>query len=201
MPHIAGLLTADGGDFITRAVTELTLTFDGIAGDRHAGATRKADARTPWHRRGTPIVNTRHLSIVSTEECQEIADLLQLHAVDPTLLGANVVISGLPRLSLLTPATRLMFPSGTTIFITEQNAPCRHPAETLARAYATPRIATDFVAAAIGRRGVVGIVEREGRVALGETVRCIASPARVTAPKVTLERGSRSTSQETLATT
>ena len=184
MPQIVSLLTADGGDYVTRTVAELTLTFEGIGGDRHAGFLRTADARTPWHRRGTPIANTRQLSLVSVEECAEIAGLLGLADVDPALLGANVVVFGLPRLSLLTPASRLLFPSGAAIFITEQNAPCRHPTEKLAGVHGTPRIATDFVNAAIGRRGLVGIVEREGVIAVGDAIKHLASPARVSEPKV-----------------
>lgn len=186
MPQIVSLLTADGGDYVTRTVSELRLKFEGIENDRHAGFLRTADARTPWHRRGTPIANTRQLSIVSIEECAEMAELLGLNDVDPALLGANVVVSGLPQLSLLTPASRLLFPSGAAIFITEQNAPCRHPAEKLARVYNTPRIATEFVNAAIGRRGLVGIVEREGMIAVDDPIRYLASPARVLTPKVSV---------------
>ena len=184
MPRIEGLLTADGGHYVTRPVVELKLTFEGIAGDRHAGFLRTADARTPWHRRGTPIANTRQLSLVSIEECREVAGLLGLAEVDPRLLGANVVVSGLPRFSLLSPSSRLLFPSGAAVFITEQNAPCRHPAEELARVHDLPQIATRFVDAAIGRRGLVGIVEREGSIAVGDAIKYLASPARVSEPKV-----------------
>ena len=186
MPQIVSLLTADGGEYVTRTVSELALTFEGIKGDRHAGFLRTADARTPWHRRGTPIANTRQLSLVSLEECAEIAELLGLDEVDPALLGANVVVSGLPQFSLLPAASRLLFKSGASIFITEQNAPCRHPAEKLADVHQTQRVAAEFVNAAIGRRGLVGIVEREGTIVVGDQVRYLASPARVSAPKVSV---------------
>ena len=184
MPEVTSLLTADGDDFVTRSLPRLVLTLDGIDGDRHAGGQRGADARTPWHKRGTPIANTRQLSIVSVEDCAEIALLLDVEDVDPTLLGANVVIGGFPHLSLLAPASRLQFPSGATIFITEQNAPCRHPAEKLAAAYGRPRLVAGFARAAIGRRGVVGIVEREGPVVVGDPVHSWASPAQVSSPKM-----------------
>ncbi len=184
MPEVTSLLTADGDDFVTRSVPRLSLTLNGIEGDRHAGVQRGADARTPWHRRGTPIANTRQLSILSVEDCAEIALILDIEEVDPALLGANVVIGGFPQLSLLAPASRLQFPSGATIFVTEQNAPCRHPAEKLAAAYDRPRLVAGFARAAIGRRGVVGIVEREGPVVIGDPVRSWASPARVSAPKL-----------------
>ncbi len=188
MPHVASLMTADGRDFVTRPVASLDLTLDGIAGDRHAGAVRAADARTPWHPRGTPIANTRQLSIVSVEDCAEVAALLGIPALDPALLGANLVVAGLAGLSLLAPASRLLFPSGAVVFVTEQNAPCRHPADKLARAHGQPRLAGAFVNAAIGRRGVVGLVERAGTVGVGDAVRCLASPARVAAPRVPAPR-------------
>lgn len=184
MPHVASLMIADRGDFVTRGVPHLALTLDGIAGDRHAGPVRAADARTPWHKRGTPIANTRQLSIVSLEECEEIAALMEVDAVDPALLGANLVLGGIAQLSLLAPASRLQFPSGAVVFVTEHNAPCRYPAEKLAEAHGRPRLAATFARAAIGRRGLVGLVEREGHVAEGDTVRCFTSPAQVSAPKL-----------------
>ncbi len=182
--EIAKLLIADGAGFVSRPVTTLVLTLEGIASDRHAGPTRSADARTPWHRRGTRIANTRALSIVSVEDCAEIAALLEVNTVGPSLLGANVVVRGIAGLSLMPPATRLQLPSGATMFVTEQNAPCRHPAEQLARAFGRPDLAARFAKAAVGRRGVVALVEREGAIAVGDAVRAWRSPAAVTAPRI-----------------
>ncbi len=187
MPHIIGLLVADGDGFVTASRSHLTLTLEGIKGDRHAGRDRAADVRTPWHARGARIANTRQLSIVSVEECAEIAALLGVSEVDPALLGANVVVAGLPQLSLMDPASRLLLPSGATIFITEQNAPCRHPAEKLARAHGMPQLVASFARAAIGRRGLVALVEREGAIKVGDAVRHLSSPARVSSPKLHVE--------------
>ena len=83
MPFVAALLIADGDDFVSRAAPRLDLTFSGIPGHRHVGATRPADARTPWHPRGTPIANTRHVSIVSVEECALVARALGLGYLIP----------------------------------------------------------------------------------------------------------------------
>jgi hypothetical protein len=41
------LLTATGGDFVTRAVETLDLGFDGIPGDVHGGSTRLSGGREP----------------------------------------------------------------------------------------------------------------------------------------------------------
>jgi hypothetical protein len=62
--QVAMLLIADGADFVSRRVETLCLTLTGIAGDRHAGPMRAADARTPWHKRGTAIANTRQISLL-----------------------------------------------------------------------------------------------------------------------------------------
>jgi MOSC domain-containing protein YiiM len=171
--RVTHLLAATPEDFETHPVEQLDLSLTGIAGDRHAGATRLSDARTPWHARSTPIANTRQLSFVSVEECAEVAALLGIAHVDPRLLGANLLLEGFPELSFLPPATRLQFPSGATIFVTEQNAPCAGPARKLAEAHGQPRLAALFPKAAIGRRGLVGLVEREGLVRTGDTVRAI----------------------------
>lgn len=182
MAQVTGVLLADGPSFVTRAVPQLDLTFDGIAADRHVGRLRGADVRTPWHKRGTPIANTRQVSILSLEECDEIAALIGIASVDPALLGANLVLSGIPALSFMAIATRLQLPSGATVFVTEQNAPCRHPAAEIAAAHGEPKLAAAFVKAALGRRGLVGLVEREGVVATGDVVTCHPAFGRVERP-------------------
>ncbi|WP_158806201.1 MOSC domain-containing protein [Acidisoma sp. L85] len=178
--QVATLLIADGADFVSRRVETLCLTLTGIAGDRHAGPMRAADARTPWHKRGTAIANTRQISLLSVEECAEVARAMDIPVVQPELLGANLVLSEAPGLSLLPSATRLRFPSGATIFVTEQNAPCRFPAEKLAAAHGRPRLAALFPKAAIGRRGLVGIVECEGEVRTGDAVTYLPPRGQVT---------------------
>ena len=103
-------------------------------------------------------------------------------SVDPALLGANFVLSGIPALSLLPIASRLQVPSGATVFVTEQNAPCRHPAAEVAAAHGDPKLAAAFVKAALGRRGVVGLIECPGMVAVGDPVACHAPFGRVERP-------------------
>lgn len=173
MPVVSSLLVADGSGFVSRAVPRLDLTFEGLAGDRHAGPTRAADARTPWHPRGTRIANTRHVSIVSVEECALVAEELGLPGLDPGLLGANLVIEGLEGLTQRPPGTRLQFPSGATVFITEPNAPCRQPGRKIAEAHGDPALEFAFPKLAIGLRGVVGLVEREGALAIGDAIRVV----------------------------
>lgn len=186
MAQVTAVLLADGASFVSRAVRQVELTLDGIAGDRHVGRLRPADVRAPWHRRGTPIANTRQISILSAEECAEVAALIGVAAIDPALLGANLVLSGIEALSFLPPTTRLRLPSGATLFVTEQNAPCRHPAGEIAAAHGDPKLAAAFVKAALGRRGLVALVEREGVVAVGDAVARFAPPGRVERPAVAM---------------
>lgn len=178
MAILTSVLIADGDDFASRPVAQARLDFGGVSGDLHAGLTRKACARVPWHPRGTAIANTRQLSIVSVEECAALAGLLGLPGLDPGLLGANLVVEGIEALSALAPATRMQLASGATVFITEENAPCRQPGRKLAAVFGRPALEFDFVKAAIGRRGLVGLVEREGEITAGEEIRLIRPPAR-----------------------
>jgi MOSC domain-containing protein YiiM len=178
VPAVDTLLIADGRDFVSRPVASLALTFAGLPGDRHAGATRLSDARTPWHPRRVAIANTRQVSIVSIEECALIAGALRLPTLDPAILGANIVVAGLEGLSQMPPATRLQFPSGATIFITEPNAPCRQPGRKIASAYGDPALERAFVKQAVGLRGIVGLVEREGVISTGEPFKVVPVPYR-----------------------
>lgn len=166
---VADVRIADGKGFLTRSIGTLDLGFDGVPGDRHAGALRPADARTPWHRRDTPIRNTRQVSLASPGDCAKIAAALGIPSVDPAWLGTNIVVDGLDDFSALPPATRLQAPSGLTLFITEPNAPCRQVARVIQQNH--PEIAgleAKFVPAAKRLRGLVALVERPGLIQAGD---------------------------------
>jgi MOSC domain-containing protein YiiM len=178
VPVLTRLLIADGPDFVTRDIDRAELVFGGLAGDLHAGLTRPACSRTPWHKRETTIANTRQLSLVSVEECAEVARRLDLPGVEPALLGANLVVEGVDDFSAVEPATRLLVPSGATIFITEENGPCIQPGHKLAKAFGRKSLVFDFVRAATHRRGLLGIVEREGPIAAGDSFKVVPSPTR-----------------------
>jgi MOSC domain-containing protein YiiM len=177
---VAGVLIADGEDFVSRPIGSARLIYGGIEGDLHAGPTRPSCSRAPWHERATEIANTRQLSLVSVEECAQVAEALDVPELDPRLLGANLVVRGIADFSGLAPATRLQFPSGATIFITEANGPCIQPGHRLAKAFGRKDLVFGFVNKAIGRRGLVGLVERPGPVSVGDEVAVILSPTRRT---------------------
>ncbi|RUZ92828.1 molybdenum cofactor sulfurase, partial [Mesorhizobium sp. M7A.F.Ca.US.006.01.2.1] len=121
----AALYVAPADHFQTRPVDELLLDFDGIAGDFHAGPTRRAGGREPWYPRGTEMRNERQLSIVAADELAVVAQRMGLAEIRPEWIGANLVIEGVPNLSMLPAGTLLFFKGGVTIKIDVQNGPCR----------------------------------------------------------------------------
>ncbi|MGR3793900.1 MOSC domain-containing protein [Vannielia sp. SX4] len=145
-------------------------TLEGFPGEDHGGATRPSCSRVLalYPERGTPIRNTRQLSILSAEELAEIAQTLGLEALSPDLLGASLVLSGLPDFSHIPPGTRLQAPSGATITVDLENGPCNFPAKEIEETH--PGHGKGFKAAAMGKRGVTAWIEREGRIAVGDTL-------------------------------
>lgn len=159
------------GSFVTADEGVLELGLDGIAGDRHGGATRPADSRTPWYPRGLALRNSRQVSIVSPEENAEIARRLGVDRVEPEWLGANLVIDGVPDLTRLPPGTRLFFPGPATLVVEGENNPCRFAGRSVGVHFpGRDDIELAFPKVAKGLRGVVAWVERAGPVRNGDTV-------------------------------
>ena len=148
------------------------LRFSGIEGETHSGITRPSCTRTEQlHDIGTEIRNVRQLTVVSSEELAEIAGVLGVDTISPSLLGANLVISGIPRFTLVPPSSRLQFPSGGTLAVDMRNLPCNLPAREIEMDL--PGAGRGFKAAAEDRRGVTAWVEREGTVAIGDSARLL----------------------------
>ncbi|KAB2885681.1 MAG: MOSC domain-containing protein [Albidovulum sp.] len=151
-------------------VPEIELTFAGITGESHSGLTRASCSRvTAQHRGGTEIRNTRQISILSAEEIAAIAAAMSVGALDPTWLGASLVIEGIDDFSHVPPSSRLQGEAGTTLVVDMENRPCVLPGRVIEEAL--PGKGALFLAAARGRRGVTAWVEREGRLRLGERLR------------------------------
>jgi hypothetical protein len=156
----------------------ITLTFAGIAGDCHAGLTRKSDSRTlRLYRRNTDIRNVRQVSLLATEELAEVAAAMDIPEVKPEWVGANLVTSGIPDLTLLPPSTRLQFPSGATLVVDLENAPCRFVADVIARHH--PDAADRWIRAATHKRGLTAWVECEGEVHQGDAITLFLPPRRL----------------------
>ena len=174
--RVGRLLVADGDGFETREVDQITLDLEGVVlggllGERHRGHVRAADARVPWYPRGTPIRNARQISIVCPQETAEIAARLELDVVKPEWLGANLVLEGVPQLSMLPRGSRLFFPQAATLAVEDQNVPCQNPGRAIARHVGGDAgMPFAFVRAAARRRGLVAWVERAGLVRTGDAV-------------------------------
>ncbi|XGV95942.1 MAG: MOSC domain-containing protein [Leptolyngbya sp. BL-A-14] len=174
------VLVADTPEtFVSRRVDRVLLDMAGVPGDRHYGLTRLSGAREPMYPRGTEIRNRRQLSLVSVEECHQIAQALGLDVVLPEWLGANLLISGFSHLTQLSTGSRLLLPSGVGLVCEGENLPCRHPGDVLQKLFPKqPNLARRFVSIAQGKRGIVCSVECPGAIAAGDSVRLLVeSPA------------------------
>jgi len=149
---------------------EAEITFAGIAGEAHGGLTRASCSRVKaQHPRGTEIRNVRQLSAVSQEDLDEIAATMGVPQLDPEMLGASLLIAGIPDFTHVSPSSRLQGPSGVTFIVDMENRPCNLPARGIDAV--APGKGARFRRAAEGRRGVTLSVEREGRLSVGDRLR------------------------------
>ncbi|RUW01278.1 MULTISPECIES: MOSC domain-containing protein [unclassified Mesorhizobium] len=169
----AALYAAQSDHFETRPVDEMRLGFDGIEGDFHAGATRRSGGREPWYPRGTEMRNERQLSLVAADELAIVAHRMGLEEIKAEWIGANLMIEGLPHLSMLPAGSLLFFKGGVTIKICGQNKPCRVAGQSIAEhVNAADRDATAllFPKTAKRLRGLVAWVEKPGIIRTGEEI-------------------------------
>ncbi len=152
------------------AVTRLAARFAGPQGEAHGGLTRPACSRVAaLYARDLEIANTRQFSILGAEELAAIAQAMGLTALDPALLGASMVIAGIPDFSLLPPSSRLQAEGGATLVVDMENRPCTLPARPIENRHAG--FGKAFKPAAVGRRGITAWVEAEGDLVLGAKIR------------------------------
>lgn len=171
--RVAALYLAPFDRFETRAVDKLQLGFDGIDGDFHAGTTRRSGGREPWYPRGTEMRNERQLSIVAADELAIVAERMGIAEIKPEWIGANLLIEGLPRLSMLPSGTLLFFKGGATVKVDAQNGPCRIAGRSVAENAGMADHeagALLFPKAAKRLRGLVAWVEKPGTIAAGEEI-------------------------------
>ncbi|ALC83963.1 MULTISPECIES: MOSC domain-containing protein [Bacillus] len=161
--------------FVTEPIKQADLDYGGIPGDLHFGLTKLAGAREPMYPRKTKIFNRRQISIVSVEECAEIADILGVEKILPEWLGANIAISGFSHFTQLPEGSRIVFPSGAGLVCEGENHPCVQPGEIIQQAYKDePKLAAKFVKAAYGRRGIVCVVECPGKIKEDDQIEIIS---------------------------
>lgn len=153
-----------------RPADVLILGWGGPEGEAHGGVTRPSCSRVAaLHPRGTEIANARQVTIVSRDDLDAIAADMGIEALDPALLGATLVIEGVPDLSHVPPSSRLQGPDGATLVVDMANRPCHLPAREIDREVTGAGAA--FKVAARGRRGVTAWVERPGALKIGDGLR------------------------------
>lgn len=164
-------LPEDQGGLRSEPRQSLELTFDGVTGEgRHAGRTRASCVRvSAQHPKGTEIINERQLSVLGAEELEQIAKDCDLDALDPSLIGASLVIKGIPDFSHVPPSSRLQGPDGATIVIDMENRPCIYPGQEIEAD--EPGHGKAFKAAAKDRRGVTAWIQRPGTLRIGDSLR------------------------------
>lgn len=170
---VTGTFLASGATFESFAVDALDLVLDGIVGDHHHGPTRRSGGREPWYPHGTSMRNDRQVSIVAPDELALVAGRMELPEIHPGWIGANLVLDGVPRLSMLPSGTLLFFAGGTTLKVDSQNKPCRIAGKLVATRAGmadTEAGALAFPKAAQRLRGLVAWVEKPGRIENGEAV-------------------------------
>lgn len=159
----------------------LNLTMDGIEGDKHFGRLKKAGGREKmFAAKGEEVLNLRQVSIVCPKELVEVARTMEIPEIFPEDLGANILLGGLPNLTLLPAGTHFIFPSGAVIYVTAENAPCILPGTEIALRNSGGHglikraiHATTFPKSALHRRGLVALVIKPGIVRPNDSVRVL----------------------------
>jgi hypothetical protein len=154
---------------ISHPETALYASLAGVEGEIHAGLTRPSCSRvSDQYPRGTEIANTRQFSVLSAEDLTLIAEKMGLATLDPGLIGASMVLSGIPDFSHIPPGSRLQAEGGATLVVDLENRPCVFPGKPINAAH--EGFGKRFKPAAEGRRGIVAWVERAGWFRLGDMV-------------------------------
>lgn len=166
---------------VSKPVDYLTVTLEGVVKDRHFGYSKLAGVREKaFHEKGTLIFNARQWSAVDQAELAAVAREMNVPEVKAEWLGANLLLATpslaetrgfcFTKLPLL---TRLVFEGGVVLLVYGENLPCKYPAEAMLAAEPEIFAGKDkyFAKAAIGKRGLVGWIERAGIIAPNETVK------------------------------
>lgn len=157
-------------DLTSSPMDEMPLSFAGYEAEFHAGLTRPSCSRVKQqYPRFTKIKNARQLSVVSQEELDLIAKDMGLETLAPKLIGASLVIEGIPDWSHVPPSSRLVGEGGPGLVIDMENRPCHLPVPFIEAE--NPGLGKTFKISAKGRRGVTASVEQEGTLKIGMRLR------------------------------
>lgn len=163
--------------------SSVELGWGGVDGEEHGGLTRPSCSRvlTQYPERGTEIRNTRQLSLISAEELEVIGIAIGAPELSADLLGASILLRGIPDFTHIPPSSRLMSEAGTGLCIDMENQPCHLPAKGISERFG-PEAGRAFKVQAKARRGVTAWIERPGRLSVGDRLRLHVPAQRAWAP-------------------
>ena len=153
MGRVAAVCSAPTAGIPKRPQAEIKIGRHGVEGDYHSGPVRKS------HQTGEMKMNDRSISVLAKEVLDDVNRRLKV-AAPPGGFGENILVEGVGDLSDLAPGHSIRFENGVVIEVTERNEPCAN---------------LNFwhklvVKETLGRRGIVGVVKKEGALRPGEGV-------------------------------
>ena len=167
----AALVCDDPATLVSSRKENIVVQLAGISGDRHFGYTFPSNGRYPMYPRRTEINNSRQVSIISVEEVLATAGGLGLSELLPEWYGANLILKDIPALTFLPPGTRLSFENGPVLIVQGENDPCINVGRIIQEQHPDRlKLDTDFVKAAVHKRGVVAWIEHPGLIGPGDKV-------------------------------
>ncbi len=153
-----------------------TLEFadGGIVDDKHFGFTTKSTVRElSLYPRGTIIRNNRQWSAVSEEELNGISAKMGIDNIHSGWIGANLLVKGIPNFTQLPPLSMLTIrpdaADKVVLMVYGDNKPCKFAHEKIVEKLGIEP-SQSFVKAALGQRGLVGWIEKGGKISVGDTI-------------------------------
>ncbi len=177
-----GLVKSREAALASEPLSEAFASYAGFEGEDHGGLTRASCVRVKdQFPVGTEIRNVRQFSIISEEEMALAAVEVGVDVIRPEWMGASIMVKGLPDFTHVPPSSRLQNAAGTTLVIDMENRPCMYPGkEALEPLH--PGKGKLLKSACKDRRGVTAWVEREGPLAVSDSLTLHVPDQRAWAP-------------------
>jgi MOSC domain-containing protein YiiM len=139
--------------------SEVVVGEYGIEGDWHSGPMRTRS-------NGEVLPNTRHVTLVAKEVFDDLNRELGTD-IPHGGFGENILVEGMGDLGTIAEGDMLRFSSGVELEVTGQNDPCKN---LMVYHNQVPK-------KAYGRRGVLTVVKKTGRIRPGDTLEVLGSPS------------------------